>query len=102
MVLDFQSWLAEGSQSQVSPTILYGYDAEFRRQLQSVIGRVENPTLKAELTRMLSCPIRDSGGQCRSFSEYIYATLLNNGIQQRYDMEAALQYRYGEDAAEPL
>jgi hypothetical protein len=41
---------------------------------------------------MLDCPIRDRRGNCRTFSEYIYATLLRNGIQHRYDVEAALQY----------
>jgi hypothetical protein len=41
---------------------------------------------------MLDCPVRDRYGRCRGFAEFIYASLLRNGIHHRYDIEAALQY----------
>src|SRR4051794_32651595 len=92
MIPDFHSWLTEGRQYRIPPTILNAYEDEFRRQLQAVVGRIHHPKLRAELDRMLDCPLRDRRGHCRTFSEFIYATLLRNGIHHRYDVEAALQY----------
>src|SRR3954454_12540128 len=88
MIPDFHSWLTEGRQYRIAPAI----PTPTKRQLQAVVGRVHHTTLRAELKRMLDCPLRDRRGHCRSFSEYIYATLLRNGIHHRYDVEAALQY----------
>src|SRR5262245_38600606 len=92
MILDFRTWLGEGRVTPIPPSILSAYDSEFRRQLEMVIARVRHPGLRAELQNMLDCPVRDRRGHCRSFAEYIYAALLHNGIQHRYDIEAALQY----------
>jgi hypothetical protein len=92
MVVDFHQWLTEGRQYRIPPPILHGYEQEFRRQLLGVIERVNQPTLKAELERMVDCPIRDRRGHCRSFTDYIHAALIRNGIHHEYDVEAALQY----------
>src|SRR5262249_27252456 len=55
-------------------------------------ARVHHPGLRAELERMLDCPLRDRRGNCHTFSQFIYAALLRNGIHHKYDVEAALQY----------
>jgi len=92
MITDFLTWFTESHQHRIPSTVLDSYEHEFRRQLQGVISRIENPTLKANLEQMLQCPLRDARGNCRGFAEFIYSALLRNGIHHRYDMEAALQY----------
>ena len=57
-----------------------------------MIERTTEPTLKRQFQAMIDCPIRDSKGRCRSFSEYILSALIKNGIHRRYDVEAALGY----------
>ena len=41
---------------------------------------------------MLDCPIRDTRGTCRTFTDYAVAALVKNGIHQRYDLEQAFAY----------
>lgn len=71
---------------------MQGYEQAFRAALKTVIERTKNPDLRATFDKMLECPIVDRRGQCRPFANYIVDALLKNGIQQQYDMEAALQY----------
>ena len=84
--------LMEGPQEYIPPGVLRGYDAAFRDELRGVIQRTQNPMLRATLERMLDCPIVDSRGGCRTFSDYILSALIKNGIHQQYDIEAALAY----------
>lgn len=92
----FLGWLAalivEARWPYIEPGVLQGYEYAFKDQLRRLIQRTENPKLRSKLEQMLDCPIRDSRGQCRSFTDYIYSALLKNGIQHRYDVEAALHY----------
>src|SRR5262249_54671799 len=41
---------------------------------------------------MIDCPLQDSRGNCRTFTDFIMGALIRNGIHHRYDIEAALQY----------
>lgn len=88
----FQWIISEARQPLVDPSILKGYEWEFRRQLEQLIQRTDDPELKQQFQKMLDCPITDSSGRCRDFSEYILATLLKSGIHRRYDIESALGY----------
>ena len=91
----FLTWLRlliEAHEEWVSPSVLQGYEREFKQALSDVIERTTEPTLKRQFQAMIDCPIRDSKGRCRSFSEYILSALIKNGIHRRYDVEAALGY----------
>lgn len=94
MVTDFWTWLLRESRQQqwVPQGVLQSYDAEFRRQMERLIQRTADPKLRAKFIEQLGCPVRDSRGNCRSFTEYIVAALIRNGVQDRYDVEAALGY----------
>ena len=48
--------------------------------------------LRSKFIEMLNCPIKDSRGQCREFSEYLLSALIRQGVHDRYDIEAALAY----------
>jgi hypothetical protein len=91
-MLRFREWLllVEGRTDLVPPGVLQGYEHAFRQELQKVIQRVENPSFRARLQEMLRCPIRDSRGRCRTFTDYILAALLRHGVQKRYDVEGCL------------
>jgi hypothetical protein len=89
----FLAWLVlTEAKAHVSPAIIQGYEHAFRQELQRVIRRTVNPTLRAEFERMLDCPVRDRRGNCKSFTNYIIGALVKNGIHARYDLEAALAY----------
>jgi len=90
----FSSWLliTEAKRVHVSPEVLQSYEYAFRQQLQKVIRRTRNPALRAEFQKMLDCPVRDRRGKCKSFTDYILGALVKNGIQHRFDIEAALSY----------
>jgi hypothetical protein len=92
----FWEWLqyiiAEAGKPIIEPGVLAGYEGAFKDELRKVISRTENPDLRARLIEMLDCPIRGRRGQCLSFTDYIVSALLRNGIQHRYDLEAALGY----------
>jgi hypothetical protein len=87
-MLRFREWLLlrEG-RAGVPKGVLAAYEAAFKDQLRQVIRRTQNPALRAKLIEMLDCPVRDSRGQCRSFTDYIVSALIKNGIHHRYDME---------------
>ena len=95
-MIDFATWLLlrEARQEFVPPSVLQGYDMEFKQALNNLIQRTEDPVLKDKFKQMLDCPIRDSRGNCRGFGEYVLSALVKNGIHQRYDIEAALSYRF--------
>jgi hypothetical protein len=88
----FWQWLVEASQPIVDPSVLRGYEFEFRRQLQGLIQRTENPQLRQQFLDMLECPIMDSTGRCREFSGYVLSALIKRGVHYRYDVEDALNY----------
>jgi hypothetical protein len=88
----FLEWLVEASQPLVDPSVLKGYEFEFRRQLEWLIQRTENPLLRQQFLDMLECPITDSNGHCRSFAEYVLSALVKSGVHYRYDVEDALNY----------
>ena len=83
----FMQWIiSEARQPHVDPSILQGYEFEFKRQLQQLIQRTEDPELKQTFLQMLDCPVVDSSGRCRDFSEYILGALIKNGIHHRFDI----------------
>jgi len=91
----FWEWIGtvtEDRQAEVPSGVLKGYELEFRRQLERLIQRTEDPLLRKTFTDMLDCPIKDGSGQCRDFSEYMLSALIRQGIHDRYDIEGALSY----------
>lgn len=92
----FCEWLKglvlEARQPYIEPGVLQGYEHAFKDQLSRLIHRTENPHLRSKFEKMVNCPIRDSRGHCRSFTEYIMSALLKNGVHHRFDIEAALHY----------
>lgn len=89
----FLKWLhRETRQPLVEPSVLHGYEHEFRHQLEQLIRRTEDPVLRQKFIEMLDCPIVDSKGRCRDFSEYVLAALAHEGIHDRFDIDAALAY----------
>ena len=72
--------------------MLQGYEQAFKQALREVIQRTRDGQLRATLQRMVDCPIQDRRGNCRAFSTYILDALIKHGIQQQYDVEAALAY----------
>jgi hypothetical protein len=92
-MLRYREWLLlRKGRAGVPKGVLAAYEAAFKDQLRHVIQRTQNPALREKLIEMLDCPVRDSRGQCRSFSDYIVSALIKNGIHHRYDMEQALHY----------
>jgi len=91
-MITFLEWLVESRSPSIDPGVVQGYENAFKQALQQVIQRTQNLSLRAELEKMLDCPIRDSRGRCRSFTDYIVSALLRNGIHYRYDIEACLSY----------
>ena len=63
--------ITEERQQAVSDSVLQAYDSEFKRALTDLIQRTKNPDLRAKFVDMMQCPLRDSRGKCRGFSEYI-------------------------------
>jgi hypothetical protein len=90
-VTNFLIWL-ERRLERVSSSVLQNYEQAFKQALTQLIGRTHDPVLKQRFREMLDCPIKNTRGQCRSFSDYILDALIKNGIQRRYDIEAALGY----------
>lgn len=70
---------------------MQGYEQAFKAALRAVIQRTKDPNLRATFEKMIDCPISTKSG-CRSFTDYILAALIKNGVHHQYDMEAALQY----------
>ena len=93
-MLTFSLWLLliEARQGFIPPSILHGYEAEFQRALEQLIQRTDDPVLKQKFEAMKDCPVRDSAGQCHTFTGYILAALVRHRVQDRYDIEAALAY----------
>lgn len=91
-MITFWTWLLTEDRGRfIEPGILQGYEQAFKAALRTVIQGTEDPNLRATFQKMLDCPINTNRG-CRSFTDYILGALIKNGIQQQYDMEAALQY----------
>lgn len=92
-MLFFREWLlVQEGRVAVPPGVLQGYESAFRQELRQLVTRTQDPRLKAVLTDMVDCPLRDRQGNCRSFTDFIMGALARNGIHHRYDMEAALGY----------
>jgi hypothetical protein len=93
MLTDFLTWMVnEAWRPSIDPPVLQSYEHAFQDHLRALIRRTHDPKLRATFEEMLSCPLRDRRGRCRGFAEYIYGALLKNGIDKRYDMEAAIAY----------
>lgn len=89
----FWDWLvSEARRPYMEPGVLQAYEDAFQQSLRELIQRTQHPTLRARLQEMLDCPIRDSRGNCRTFTDYIVSALIKNSIHTQYDMEAALGY----------
>jgi hypothetical protein len=89
--VDFKTYLLIVERSLVDPAILQSYENEFQRQLDALIQRSPEP-LRQTLVAMKTCPVKDAGGRCSSFTNYIVGCLLRHGCAQRYDPEDSLQY----------
>src|SRR5258707_1222004 len=93
MLTDFLTWmLNEATNPYIPEGILQGYEQALKDQLRNLIRRTRDPELRDKFMDQLNCPIRDSRGTCRSFTDYAVAALVKNGLHQRYDLEAALAY----------
>jgi hypothetical protein len=93
-MLDFHEWLVfcEARRDPVSQSVVQSYERLFRQELERVIRRTENPKLRVKLLEMLDCPITDSRGGCRGFTEYIVSALIKAGVHERFDLEGTLAY----------
>jgi len=94
-VATFFEWLrllTEERQGLVPASVLQAYDHEFKQSLNRLIQRTEDPVLRNKFREMIDCPVVDRQGNCRGFAEYILSALIKNGVQQQYDIEAALAY----------
>lgn len=93
-MLYFKEWLlvVEARQEFIPQAVLQGYELAFRDELKQLIDRTQNPKLRGVLADMLDCPIQDAKGNCRTFTDYIVAVIVRNGLYRQFDMEAALGY----------
>lgn len=92
---NFWEWLlGERRQELVPQEVLDGYEHGFRRALEQLMNRVEDPVLQDKFREMLDCPIKDAKGRCRSFTGYIVSALVRHGIHREADVEDILSYIY--------
>src|SRR5262245_3913939 len=93
-MIRFWEWLLiEGrTRELVPPSVMQSYEHAFKRALQRLIDRTQNPALKEKFKEMLDCPVRDRRGGCRGFGDYIVGALVHSGIADTYDIEAVLHY----------
>jgi hypothetical protein len=61
---------------RIDAGVLAGYEFAFKDELRKGIERTQNPALRAKRVEILDCPVRDSRGQCRSFSYRISSALI--------------------------
>lgn len=91
----FWQWLlAERRQDLVPQEVLDGYEHGFRRALEQLMNKVQDPVLRDKFAKMLDCPVKDAKGRCRSFTDYIVAALVRHGIHKEADVEDVLSYVY--------
>jgi hypothetical protein len=91
----FLEWLIhERRQDIVPPEVLSSYEQGFHDALRKLLQRIKDPALRTKIQEMLDCPIRDSQGHCRSFTDYIIGALTRNQIHRSADIEDALAYIY--------
>lgn len=91
----FWNWLlAERRHELVPQEVLDGYEHGFRRALEQLMNKVQDPVLRDKFGQMLDCPIKDAKGRCRSFTDYIVAALVRHGIHKEADVEEVLSYVY--------
>lgn len=95
-MLTFYEWIAhltEARSSLVPPEILAGYDAEIRRQLEALANtQIADPNDRSQFLAFLDCPLHDSRGNCKTFSDHVLSSLIRAGVHNRMDLEAAIQY----------
>ena len=91
------AWAGSGSglflveRSLVDPAVLDSYERAFQQGLEALIQRTRDPELRRTFEGMRSCPVRDRGGRCNRFADYILGALVRNGCHHEYDIEDALQ-----------
>jgi hypothetical protein len=88
----FSEWLFSEERRVVDQAVQDQYEREFMRQLDALLGRIRSPELRKTLTDMRHCPIKDSAGNCYTFTRWILNSLMRHGCAQRIDVEAALNY----------
>lgn len=86
--------IEEGRRELVPPEVLAGYERGFKQALVQLLGRVQDPVLRAKFQAMLDCPIRDARGRCSSFTGYILGALVRHGVHRQADLEDVLSYIY--------
>ena len=94
-MLTFYRWLEllnEERRRAVAPEVLQSSDLALLLQLEKIAKGIPDPQLRSKFLTMLRCPIVDSKNGCRYPAEYLLAALERNGIHDRYDIEAAIQY----------
>jgi hypothetical protein len=91
-MMTFLEWLLVEERELVPASVLQTYERAFKQALERLLQRTQNPVLRQKFTAMLKCPIVDSRGHCRSFTDYIIGALVRNGIHKTNDVEATLGY----------
>jgi len=91
--VDFKEWLILQERREVDPATLQGVEQGFRRALDQLIARTNDPVLRAEFQKMRTCPIRDSQGRCRDFTDYVLGTFLRHGCYG-IDLDDAMQHAF--------
>ena len=88
----FREWLLLQEASIVDRAVLDSYERAFRQSLNALVQRTKDPALKKTFEGMKNCPIHDSSGACRSWTDYILGALIRHGCHRTVDPEEALQY----------
>jgi hypothetical protein len=92
-MIDFHAWLLLNEvRLDIPQGVLAGYEAALKDHLKALIRKTKDETLRSRFEEMLTCPIRDARGNCKSFVTYILGALIKNGIHERYDVEQTLNY----------
>lgn len=76
--MNFCEWLSIRESVRVDPAVAASYERGLHDGLNGLIARTRDPALRGTLERMRQCPVRDQGGGCRSFIDYVTATLIRN------------------------
>lgn len=93
-MLDFRIWLqlTEDRSQEIPQEILDGYETAFQASLKELLSHTDNPVHRQQIQAAMACPIRDSLGNCRAYSDYIIGAMRKKGLFHRYDAEAVLSY----------
>ena len=90
-MIAFRDWLFLEERSLVDPRVLNSYERAFQQRLEDLIQRTKDPALRRAFEEMRECPIKNMGGRCSRFVDYIMAALVKQGCHHQYDVEGSLQ-----------